>query len=103
MALSSRKYIITLLVITIILLIIKFFTMIISLQDDPAKFLVFQVTPSFDNKVLLDSFDNSKHMIILSDENGIVGEGTYNFITRYLWWLTVLFTVFVLYQVRKDR
>jgi len=101
MALLSRKFIYFLVFITIILLIIKFFTAIVILKDDPSNFLVFYATPSFKNQLLLNSINDNKHIIIMSDENGIVGEGVYYFITKYLWWLLLLFTSFIFYLERK--
>ena len=70
------------------LLLIKLFTLSVSLPDDATSLLILKFSPSFGNNYIvtsLEAIDN--HIILLSDENGFVGEFLYDFITRYLWWI----------------
>ncbi len=100
---SNHKFIYFLVLIGIISLIIKFFTAIVVLKDDPTNFLVFQTIPSFKNELFLNSINENHHMIIMSDENGIIGEDIYYFITHYFWWIIVMFTLFTYYLSRKHH
>ncbi|WGL16195.1 hypothetical protein PVT68_15655 [Microbulbifer bruguierae] len=49
MALTNLKLPLALLVITVLLLLLKLFTAIIMLPDDPASFLIFRFSPSLEN------------------------------------------------------
>ena len=100
MALISRKLYYFLFFIAIVFFTIKFFTAIVVLKDDPSSFLVFRTIPSFENKLVLNSISEDKHKVIMSDENGIIGQSIYYLITKYLWWIVALFGFFILYLNR---
>lgn len=86
MALQNLRARIILILITILLLIIKLFTAVIILSDDPTNFLVFRLSPSFNNDIIASSINTNEYIILMTDENGFIGDGIYYFITQYLWW-----------------
>ncbi|MFV8781420.1 hypothetical protein ACNKU7_03250 [Microbulbifer sp. SA54] len=86
MALTNFRLPLALLVITALLLMLKLFTAIIMLPDDPASFLIFRFSPSLEN--YLSGFPAGiKYTVLLADENGVIGEPFYQLLVRYLWWL----------------
>jgi len=72
------------------LLAIKLFTASVGLVDDPTRLLVVHPWPSPHNELILDSLEGSKLVVLARDENGFVGQGLYEFVTRYLWWPPLL-------------
>ncbi len=67
-------------------IIAKLFSAVVFLGDDPTVFLIYRLSPSLDNTILLSTMEYDKYSIILSDENGFVGESIYYLIVNYLWW-----------------
>lgn len=91
------------LIVTIMLVLIKMFTSIIRLSDDPVNFLVIRLYPSFSNETLLNSHDFGEYVILFSDENGLIGDSIYFFITGYLWWLMLIFSIVFVSVKKMDR
>lgn len=95
MALTNLKLPLALLVITVLLLLLKLFTAIIMLPDDPASFLIFRFSPSLEN--YLSGFpEGVQYTVLLADENGVIGEPFYQLVVRYLWWLFATVALVVL-------
>lgn len=94
----SFSYIFSFIVIFFVLL--KFFTAEILFADDPTSLLVFRSTPSFDNSITMEPNDSLEgYYLLVSDENGFVGEGLYFLIVQYLWWaMPLLGFVFISYN-----
>ena len=90
MVLQSRKFWLPLLGIEIVLLWVKFFTAIITYSDDPTTSLVVRKIPALTNQLQLTSMGVNDYLIILSDENELIGESLYYFMTSTLWWLVAL-------------
>ncbi len=104
MAYLSPKIRIFLITISIVFLIIKLFTAVVILKDDPTKFVVFKIVPSLNNELLLSSIENTKHIILFSDENGFIGDEFYYFITNYLWWVVLALTItYVFFSIKKEK
>lgn len=101
MALSNHKVFCAFLFFAIILLLIKCFTAIIILKDDPTSFLIFQYSPTIENYFVKETIDENAYSIIASDENGLMGESAYRFITQYLWWIMFLMLPIVFYLEQK--
>ncbi|MDG9666272.1 hypothetical protein ONV78_00910 [Hahella sp. CR1] len=79
----------SLLAIAVFLAVIKVFTAVIFLADDPSVFLVVGF-PLFSNELLIQPEQLNRYYVLLADENGFVGEHIYYLIVNYAWWLTML-------------
>ncbi len=89
------KYIFILM--AIFFIIIKLFTAVIILKDDPSNFLVLKISPSLNSQLSLSLVDEEKYITLFSDENGFIGEKLYYLITFYLWWLMPVFIVIFIF------
>lgn len=87
------KYI--LITISVVFILVKLFTAVIILKDDPTNFMVLKLYPSLENEFRLFSVDEINAIILLSDENGIAGENFYFLIAAYLWWIMPIVTIFL--------
>jgi hypothetical protein len=104
MVLRNPKTVISLSVAAIVALLIKFFTAVVLLNDDPTNFLVMRMIPSLTTDITLPSLDTEKFIILLSDENGFVGDSIYYLITHYMWWLLpTLVLIYAFLTHNKDR
>ncbi len=101
MALQNLKVNVFLMSVTALLFVIKLFTAVITLNDDPTNFLVFSLTPSFSNDIFMPSINIDQYFILISDENGFVGDSIYYFLTQYLWWIMLTVTFFVVFLSPK--
>lgn len=97
---QSLKVLLTLAILAAVLLVIKLFTAIIVLPDDPASFLVFRFSPSLENYIT--GFpEGGQYTVLLADENGVIGEEFYLLLVRYLWWLVAALVLLVLLARRQ--
>jgi len=103
MVYQSRKIKVSLITVSSFLLIIKLFTAVIILKDDPTKFFVFSMSPSLKNQIKVSRIENINHLVLFSDENEFVGEGLYFFVTQYLWWLVLVGSSTYFLLIRKNR
>ena len=91
MAYQNPKTKLLLVSVSVFLVIIKFFTAIVISKDDPTTLLVFKLRPSLNNNIFISSLtDNNNFFVLLSDENGFVGDTLYSLCTHYIWWLLPL-------------
>ncbi|MCP4322392.1 MAG: hypothetical protein GY951_05735 [Psychromonas sp.] len=67
--------------------LIKLFTSVVALHDDPSVFFVIRIVPSLENYLVANSEELSNYMVLALDENGLIGESFYELLTGYLWWL----------------
>jgi hypothetical protein len=44
------------------------------------------LVPSFNNDLVVSSINVNEYIVLMSDENGFVGDNIYYLITRYFWW-----------------
>lgn len=101
MALQNLKIPLALVAFAAVLLVVKLFTAIIVLPDDPASFLVFRFSPSLENYIT--GFpEGGQYTVLLADENGVIGEEFYLLLVRYMWWPVAALAVFV-FIVRRWR
>lgn len=86
-----HKIIAVLLFASVLLVLVKLFTVELRYQDDPSVALAVRGTPDNSNTVTLSSGQQfSDYMVLLVDENGYPGMGAYKIITAWLWWLVPL-------------
>lgn len=90
-------------IMAIFFIIIKLFTAVIILKDDPSNFLVLKISPSLDSQLSLSLVDKENYIILFSDENGFLGENLYYLVTSYLWWLMPVFTVFFIFVTSRKK
>lgn len=102
MVYRNRSITILLITASFLLLAVKLFTAVISLSDDPTRYLVIKAYPSLNNYILESTVGNIKQLIVASDENKIIGEGFYFFATKYLWWLFLVGSITYLVFSQKS-
>ncbi len=62
----------------ILLTVMKLYTAIVVLSDDPYKFFVFKKQPSLYNKLVIENDEQfNEFVIIFSDENKLLGQDIY--------------------------
>ncbi|WP_444930658.1 hypothetical protein ACJJIF_02445 [Microbulbifer sp. SSSA002] len=102
MASLNPRIAISVIVISILLLLIKLFTTVIILADDPTSFLVLRFEPSLESKILLSSIDTDEYVVLLSDENGFIGQNIYTIVTSYLWWIALILSTIYAFSCIKS-
>jgi len=83
----------------ILLLVLKLSTGIVTYMDEPTTFFVIKKVPSFINEYYLSNTESlNDFIVLLFDENGLIGESVYHFFVEYLVWgylgLVVLFHIY---------
>ncbi len=103
MVYRNRKIIILFGLLSVLFIAVKLFSAVILLKDDPTNFLILRSTPALDNQLVLDSIRNQNYLVLLSDENGFVGQSFYSFLVTILWWLFPLVTVAYALILKRRR
>ena len=87
----KRTVVITMAAVAFIATLIKLFTSIITLPDDASILLVIRFPPSFDNFIVTS--DLSGMIVLILDENELLGRSFYELITDYIWWISLSIVV----------
>lgn len=104
MVYQNHKNGIVLIVLSVVFIVIKLFTAVVILADDPTNYLIFRVVPAMDSQLSLSSIEHMKHLILISDENGFIGDNIYYFITSYLWWtVPILSGLYVYIAMLREK
>jgi len=77
--------------VTFMSVLIKLFTSIIILPDDASTLLVLRFIPSFSNFSVTN--DLSGTIVLILDENELLGQSLYELITHYIWWISLIILV----------
>lgn len=88
MVFQSRKKNYSFILFVFLFVAIKLFTTEVSFSDDPTNILALRSLPSLNNSITLTShLKIESYYVLLSDENGFLGQGLYQYTTKYFWWL----------------
>ncbi len=83
-------------VVSVLCILIKLYTTEVMFNDDPTIMVIIKDKPSLENRRIITWDSSIKEAIVLiSDENGYIGQSVYVAIVSWAWIVLPLFTFFM--------
>jgi len=91
-------------VVSVFCILIKLYTTEVMFNDDPTIMVIIKDKPSLENRRIITWDSSIKEAIVLiSDENGYIGQSVYVAIVSWAWIVLPLFTFFISGLMIRDR